>query len=637
MNKVFLTKLVSIIESNYSDELFGSKELSKKVGVSRSQLHRKLHVLTKKSTSQYIREYRLEKALLQLQDNTATVSEISYSVGFNSPSYFNTSFNNYFGYPPGEVKFRKTAVNEEPAILEPKKSSVGHYIPQPDKQKKKPKILIYSLLGVALLLLIFGVAVANKETSKEKIGISTFNLNNKSIAVLPFKNLSDQNENQYFADGVMEVILNKLSSIKELRVISRTSIEQYRESTKTVPEIAEDLNVTYILEASVQKDKGQIRIIAQLIDARNDQHIWSTDIKRDYKDIFDLQTGIANQIVSEMNPNITDQERNQIEKRPTDNLEAYTLYLKGRYFKNRWNLDKSQSYLERAIEKDPGFSLAYSALANVYTVKMYFGNMAVNQNINMVRDLAKKAIALNPNLAEPHTTYASILHLFDWNWATSEKEFLMGIKLNPNDATMRIYYSKLLRVMGRFEEARKQTEQAQSIDLLSVMCNYYSAELYYHLGDLKKALEESNKIIELNKNDIGTRRLNFDIYLEQQRYDDAVQELQYIMKLNSKTEIHSKEIQHIYTESGIKGVYSWLIDFDLSNKEDNYNKPFYLAQKFAFIGEEDKALSMLEKAMELHISKMTLINRYPCFKNLRSHPRFKSILHKMGLDNFSDL
>jgi TolB-like protein len=584
MDQFFFNKLIDILEVNYSTEQFGAMELSQKIGISRSQLHRKLNILIQKSTSQFIREFRLKKAMEMLQSNVATASEIAYRVGFNSPSYFNTCFHNFFGYPPGEVKFKKTFIKENELTLK-----------------------------------------------KQRISASN---NSKSIAVLPFKNLSNKDENQYFADGIMEVILNNLTNVKELKVISRTSIEQYRNTTKTSPQIAKDLGVSHILEASVQKYNNEIRVIAQLIDAKNDQHLWATDIKKEFVDIFDLQSDIAKQIATELNANLTASEIDLIDKRPTQNLEAYNLYLKGLHFNNLNECTKSINCLELVIEKDPQFALAYSALTQVYLRQMYFGDVAVHNVILKVKKLIRKTIVNDSSLAEPHAWLGSIYHLYEWNWASSEEEFLSAIKLNPKDSWTRILYSKLLHATGRIIESRKQINYAQSIDPVSFSCYFHSAEFYFHLGEYEKALAENKKALYLHKNNSWAHRLNFDIYMAQNNYDIAISELQHVMEISSSTKKYVAKIGEIYAQYDIESVFNWLIELELVESKNSHNKPFLMAYKYAFVGNHEMALTMLEKSAELKISKMTMINRYPYFKNLRSEPRFKKLLKKMGLENF---
>ncbi len=624
MNQDFIKKLCDILETNLENEQFGVNELSEEIGISRSQLHRKLQSIDGKSASRFIREYRLQKAMIMLQNNVATASEISYKVGFGSPTYFNTCFRDFFGYPPGEVKFRKESIRKENDIIQDS-IAVNKTIPNHKKSTKRDLIFI----GTIIIALLATAVYYFYQNPKNKIVTKTSEIivNDKSIAILPFKNLSSNKENQYFADGIMEVILNHLTSIKELKVISRTSMEQYRETTKTIPEIAKELGVSYILEASVQKDNDEIRIIAQLIDAKNDKHIWSTDIKKEYKDIFELQSTIAKEISKELNAELTVTERNQIEKKPTNNLEAYNLYLKGMHLIRNSSANKSFKYLEQAIEKHPKFAYAYSELAVAYMILLHNGTLSPFKTTKKIKELTRKSITLDHSFGQPHATLAAVMFRYDWNFKAAEKEFLIALKLNPKDPFSHLLYAKFLNHNGRVEESREQINKALLLNPVYPGNYKVSAEFYYYTGDYKKALSENKKGLDIRIKSTETNWLNFEIYIAQKKYDKAIIELQKL-----KNENESEEIGIIYTQFGIKGVYKWLIKTD--SVKDNYNIPYYSAQKYAFIGNTEKALERLEKSSELRISRMTHINKDPNFKNLRSEPRFKKIIKKMGFDDY---
>jgi len=364
----------------------------------------------------------------------------------------------------------------------------------------------------------------------------------------------------------------------------------------------------------------------QLIDAKNDKHLWATDIKKEYKDIFELQSTIAEQISMELNMELSEAERNQILEKPTNNLEAYNLYLKGVHFNRNGFANKSVTYLEQAIEKDPEFARAYFELAVTHGILMHSGTLSPNENIKKVKELAQKAIALDPSFGDPHVQLAVMLFRYEWNWKAAEKE-LIAIKLNPKNTYAHLLYSKFLKYTNRIEESREHINKALLLDPVYFGNYFASADYYYYAGDYKKALSENKKGLDLRIKSTKSNWLNFEIYIAQKKYDKAIIELQ---KLNNDKA--SIEIDTIYKQDGIKGVYDWLIKTDSVKK--NYNMPYFLAQKYAFIGDNEKALSLLEKSAELRISRMPEINRDPNFKNLRSEPRFKAIVKKMGLDTY---
>ncbi len=623
MDKIFVDNLQNIVLNHITDENFGAGNLASLLGLSTSQTLRKVKAATGKSVNQYIREVKLAEAAKLISETGLTSAEISYKVGFSSPSYFNKSFRRRYGITPGGYKAQESTKKENDFI----KDAVVLHKSAPIQKKLTKQSLI--IIGSILVLLLATLAYYFNQNPKNEIVSKTSKtvLNDKSIAILPFKNLSSNMDNQYFADGVMLVILNHLSSIKELKVIPSTSMEQYRKTTKAMPEIAKELGVSYILEGSVQKDNEEIRIITQLIDAKNNKQILSIDIKKEYKDIFELQSTIANQIIKELNTELSDAERNKIEKKPTNNLEAYNLYLKGLHFINIGLANKSIPYFEQAIEKDPEFAFAYSYLAVAYSVLAYRGILSPNKTIKKVKELTQNAIVLDPSVGQPHLSLAAVLFRYDYNWKAAEKEFLTALKLDPKNAFTHILYSKFLNYTGHIKQSREQINKGQLLNPAYFGSYFVSAEYYYYDGDYKKALSEIKKGQELTIKFSGDGWLNFEIYIAQQQYDKAIIALRKIYNENESDEIDIK-----YKKFGIKGVYNWLIKIDSTS--ENYNTPYFLARKYAFIGEHEKALEQLEKSFEMRVSRLPRILRDPNFKNLRSEPRFKQIVRKMGFDDY---
>ena len=301
----FITQLTSIVEQNISNESFGVSELAYEMNMSRSNLLRKVTKETKLSVSQFISQVRLKKAMELLRKSSLNVSEVSHQVGFNSTSYFIKCFREYYGYPPGEVGKREVT---EPLNELQVKKSVRYSLP---------------VFIAALVLLAFGIAAYFYFNT----GIAV--IQEKSIAVLPFKNDSNDSSNVYLVNGLMESTLNNLQQINGLRVVSRTSVEKYRNGTKSIPEMAEELNVSYFVEGSGQKIGDRILLNIQLIEASTDRHLWTKQYRRESKDIFELQQEIAKNIAEEIEIVITPEEAQRIEKKPTNDIVAYDFYLKG--------------------------------------------------------------------------------------------------------------------------------------------------------------------------------------------------------------------------------------------------------------------------------------------------------------------
>ncbi|HSO88585.1 MAG TPA: helix-turn-helix domain-containing protein, partial [Draconibacterium sp.] len=298
-DKEFIEKLTEIIINNIAHEDFGVEKLVVISGLSHNFIRHRLKSINGKTISQLISEVRLQQALEMLQQGEVTVSEVAYKVGFSSPAYFNTCFHDHFGFPPGEVKKRFPENHKEHAGINPSenKNDVRKHFNTGKKTRRIRKTVIYSVLGTLTFFVLSWFVYSNFILGKP---LTPFEKQEKSIVVLPFKNLSDNDENQHFADGITQDILNHLNSIDELRVISRTSAERYRESTKSAPEIARELGVNFILEGSVQVYQDKVKIMVQLVDARRDKHLFSEKIEKEMTDIFRIESSIAEQVADKL-------------------------------------------------------------------------------------------------------------------------------------------------------------------------------------------------------------------------------------------------------------------------------------------------------------------------------------------------
>ncbi len=635
MDKVFLKKLNGILEDNSSKEQFGVNELANEIGMSRSQLHRKLNLIFGKSASQYVREYRLQKAMTILQNEVVTASEIAYRVGFNSPTYFNTSFREYFGHTPGEVKYKGSDGSNNSVLDEDSESNPAlSHIDTNDKEEEKSskeKTVVFSSI---LILLIIAISYYFYTGSTNISPVTKNTINDKSIAVLPSKNLSSDPSDQHFADGVTNAITNHLSSIKEFKVISGTTMEHYRGSRLTAPQIAKELNVSYLLEASTQKYGDSVKIIIQLIDALSDKQIWSEDFEMELKYIFAIQSKIAIQIATELQISLSPNEITQIDKRPTKNMEAYNNFITGKYFSNVKNMDNykiSLEYLKKSIKLDPDFALAYAAMADIH---LFWGD-----SVKLTKELALKTIALDSNNGEAHAILGDLANRVEWDWEKAEKEYQLAIQINPNSPNTNIYYAQFqYDRYGRSDEARKLIDKALYLDPLSYNALMRSAYFYLQEGKYEQAMTETEKGIEIDKISGWSYWLNFENYIQQGKYDMAVDELAKGWKLSSVSDENIELMKAAYNRYGINGVYQWINDFDLNKygREPSYNGyHFYqTAQKFSFINDKDKTLKWLELAYDNHSILMHRIKHDPYFKNIRTEPRFLAILKKMNLGDY---
>ncbi len=423
MNKEFIKRLTEIVEANLANEAFGPDELVREAGMSHSNLNRKLKTISNQNTSQFIREIRLKKAKELLLNEDLTVAEISYRVGFGSPTYFNKCFREYFGVAPGELRKHDPEHRAQEILTKIRQI-----------KSNKTKILV-GLVILLIVLIPISVFITNK------ISVSKETIKEKSIALLPFKYLSLESEKQYLADGTMDAILVHLSKIKDLRVVSRTSVEQYRKTDKTSKTIGRELDVEYVLEGSFEMTGDQVRLILQLIKTSDDSHVWSDIYDRDWKDIFSIQSEVAEAVASRLKALITPEEQQLIRKTPTSNLTAYDYFIKGKneLERNEFSikgdtiaLKNAKLHFQKALELDSTFALAYTGLAAVYYRKYHWKAFLSENFMDSVLILANKALTYDPQCAEAYYFRAQI---FSETSKSSEalKEIDKAIQFNPND------------------------------------------------------------------------------------------------------------------------------------------------------------------------------------------------------------
>ena len=496
-DQIFLDKLRALVEQHMSNETFGVSELATEAGMSRSNLLRKLKKLTGLSVSQYIREVRLQEAMRLLQEGSLNVTEVSDQVGFSSTSYFVKCFREQYGYPPGEVG-KRLHVQEEVQTPEKVEVSTEESIPSQSKSTIKTPLLIVGGIFVVLLL---AVALFNTRADGNDIVLE------KSIAVLPFKNDSADSSNVYLVNGLMESTLNNLQKIGDLRVISRTSAEKYRNSAKSGPEIAGELGVSYFVEGSGQKVGDRILLNIQLIEATTDKHLWAAQYERDSKDIFKIQQEIASNIASEVRAIITPEERRQITKIPTSNLVAYDNYLKGKNLLVMGDLEKlnlAKPYFEKAIELDEDFSKAYAALTICYFyLDLFQSQKAHEQNI---KDNADKAMELDANSPESLMAIA-LYYQYIGDYPEQVKYLERALELSPNNVEiinmLSDLYANYMPDTNKYLEYALRGIQLNNEGYDSLTTSY----LYLHLsnaliqtGFVDEALYYVNRSLDYSQN-----------------------------------------------------------------------------------------------------------------------------------------
>ncbi|MCJ7820425.1 MAG: helix-turn-helix domain-containing protein, partial [Bacteroidales bacterium] len=481
-DQLFISKLTAIVLDNLSDENFDVGRLSLEAGMSRSTIHRRLIALKNKNVSQFIREIRLEKAMEMLRHNLGTASEIAYKVGFGSPTYFSKCFHEFYGYPPGEVKIidlrEEEVTNESSPAQMPapeQNPAISKEEPIPGSKKRHRNVILVFGTAIIVFALAWGL---NSSLANGQFQFRVFPSHSRdlSIVVLPFKNFSDDPANQYFADGIMEDILNNLYQISDLRVVSRTTSEHFRDAGLTAGDVARKVNARNVLEGSVRRYGDKVRISVQLIDAYRDQHLWSDNFDRKITDIIGIQGDIAMQVANKLNAVIAENEVIQIENIPTQNPEAYDNYLRGRFLlhkansEQRFDIDReglmgSLQYFEKAIAEDENFAEAYAGMANAwFNLSAWGWYQPYYEGIQKSKDFNEKALKIDPDCAEAHAVKGAYLAFPERKFEEGQKELLKAIQLNHNFSTSYQWYAQLLMITGPIEEARVYMDRGLELE-----------------------------------------------------------------------------------------------------------------------------------------------------------------------------
>ncbi len=499
-----------------------------------------------------------------------------------------------------------------------------------EKKLTKPlslkRKLLYAAASLIVLLAIFFLAKITILKEKQKPI--------DSIAVLPFQNLSADPEQEYFSDGMTEALIAELSKIKALRVISRTSVMRYKKTEKRLPQIARELNVTAIIEGSVQRAQDEVRITAQLIRAAPEKHVWANSFTKNFKNILALQSEVAQAIAREIKITMTTEERQRMaSSRPVD-PEAHEAYLKGRYFINKFteaDIRKGMAYFEQAIAKDPGFASAYTGLAEGYDILVSSGWMPKKEALPKIKALALKALSIDKSLAEAYA-FIGDAEFYDWNWKAAEENFKRAIELDPNYVTGHAYYAWYLLLMKRYDEALSEGQRALELDPLSMTANYVLTGIFMFRQQYDRAVAQAKEMLSIDPNFTDAYVFFGRSYLEKKMFSEAIANYKKAIELGVFNSMVN--LAQAYVLSGnVMKAREILADPRTKNLPSSA-----LAIIYASLGERDRALELLEKAYEKREFHLLMINAAPrdllpgC-ESLLADPRFQALMKKIGLEN----
>jgi TolB-like protein/Flp pilus assembly protein TadD len=485
--------------------------------------------------------------------------------------------------------------------------------------------------GLVAVLVVMGVALFTGEVQNWIAG-DRGRPPIESIAVLPLENLSGDPGQEYFADGMTDELISQLAQIGALKVISRTSIMQYKEARKPLPEIARELGVDAIVEGTVRRAEGRVRITAQLIQAETDQHLWAQSFERDLHDVLALQSEMARAIASEVQATLTPQEEERLATaRPVD-PQVQEAYLKGRFHSELMtpsDLTKSIDFLETAIENDPGYGAAYATLAKVYSLLPVYILASSDEGASKAIAMAKRALELDETLEEAHFALGWALST-QFEWTEAEKSFRRGLELNPNSAPGHSYYGWFLTWMGRHEEAIEEQRRALTLDPLSPGVGQRLGASLIHARRYDEAVEVLKRTLALHPNfAFGYVRLS-RAYSYKGMYEDALQAHQKAVTLTNDRRIRVS-IARLYAVMGDQARARQLLAEFHEADEQGPRALAATARVYVALGDKDKAFQYLEKAYQMGDPNIILLKVAPDLDPIRDDPRYHDLLRRMNL------
>jgi TolB-like protein/tetratricopeptide (TPR) repeat protein len=489
-----------------------------------------------------------------------------------------------------------------------------------------PVVLVTVLLDINLLLHLKGPAAETLPASKWK----------NSIAVLPFVDMSPQKDQEYFCDGMTEELINRLSNIKELKVPARTSSFVFKGKAEDIREIGRKLDVRTVLEGSIRKIDNQLRVTAQLVNISNGFHLWSDTYNRELKDVFFIQDEIASTIADKLKVTLLSDEKARLVKHSTENLEAYNLYLLGRYFYYKTteeDMNKAIRYFEQAIAKDPGYALAYAGQATCYSVLCTTGYLAPKESYPKAKEAVVKALELDEELGEAHASLGYLKFFLDWDFAGAERDFKRAVKLSPGNVDVYILYSIYLTFLGRFDEAIAGFKRAVELDPAS-LANYVNLGGwgYQFAGRYDESILQIKKGLDMDPSIFFGQLFLASVFALKGTYGEAISQADKVLSAWPTLE-DVQVLSFLGWVNAVSGRQEKARNFlnrMLDLRARRYVDAYLIGAVYAGLGEKDKAFEWLTKAYEEHAGQMVCIRVDPWIKNLRSDPRYKELLKKMG-------
>jgi len=453
----------------------------------------------------------------------------------------------------------------------------------------------------------------------------------KRIAVLPFANFSPNPVDEYFSDGLTEELISTLSKIDGPNVISRTSVMRYKKTENSLSEIANELDVGIVLEGSVRKIGDDLRISAQLIDVENDEHLWSETYDRKFENIFSLQKEIAERVADSLK---LSKGAKGLDKKPTQNMEAYIFYLKARNFKQRVSLESYEraiEYCERATDKDPNYAQAWAEIGQCYSDLGFWGLLPPNEVFPKAERFAERAIQLDDSIPESHVALGKVMIDYKWDFRRAEREFRRAVELNPSYAQGHTELGGILAIKNSFEESALECRRALELDPVSAWICLWAGTGLYSSGRNKEAIEALRNAVELDPTSVLAHQNLGCAYVEEGMFDVGISEIRRAIELgggiSNKGDL-AQALARVGGKNEARKILAELLDL----REKGLKTEAAIANAYVGLGEYREAIDWLEKAYENRVSYLSSVNGDPFFAKLRPDPRYQALMKKIGID-----
>ncbi len=493
--------------------------------------------------------------------------------------------------------------------------------------------VVWVFVGVVVVALVVGGYVMYQRAMKEVVETESQQI--KSIAVLPFRDMSQNKDQAWFCEGLAESIINSLTHVEDLQVPALLSALIAKEKGYDIYEIGDKLKVQTVLEGSVVKSGNRLLITAQLINVDDGYHLWSQKYNREEEDVFPLIEEISLEVVNALKVTLNADEKTAIEKRYTENTEAYSLYMQGRFFWNKRTdedaLNNALRYFKQAIERDPGYALAYAGLADTYNILGFYDFMSPEDAFQKGKEAARKALEMDGSLAEAYASLGFAPLFYEWDWDEAESMLKQALELNPRYPTAQHWYAVYLRIIGKAKEAHAEIIKAKELDPLSPVILFEYIGILQQLGRNDEALELCQKALELDP-DFGRFYATIgNIYIEKGNYQEAIAAFKKFIETSDNywPEVY---LGYAYALAGEKNKAELILNKLITWKSEGIHiQSIFIAVVYMGLGDFDKTFEWLERSYNEHNTNMTFIKFFYIFDPIRSDPRFKALLKKMNL------